>query len=198
MGFKQFYMTERSRHKDYLYGVHTYPTLSDRKSPEGKMIRDVAYDIKDGKSLQIAGPEMAKLCKRLLKNPVLIPIPNSKGDTKANRELIDAILPHLPGATTVDILSQKKTIPSHELRKTNTLGELPSMFLTSEPELGPNIILIDNVITTGNTIFQSHKALKNYPKAIGVCWAISKDPKNKSFHYKLSRRLKDTKENNEF
>ena len=188
MSFKSFYLQERSRHKDYLHGVHTYPGLEARKTPEGKMIRDVAYDIKDGKSLNIAAPQMANLIKKLTKNPVLIPIPNSKGDTKANRQLIAAILPLIPGATTADILSQTKTTASHDLRKTDKQGKKPNLFTTSEPKLGPNLILIDNVITTGNTIFQSHKALKNYSKPIGVCWAINKDTRTSSHFFELKKR----------
>ena len=78
--FKE-YINEKARHKKYLYGVHNYPAKEERSTPEGKMIRELAYTIKKGDGLEVVAPQMAKLVNNLVKNPVLIPIPNSKGDT---------------------------------------------------------------------------------------------------------------------
>jgi len=187
--FKE-YLTEKARHERYLYGVHNYPEGDEKSTKQGKMVRELAYSIKEGKGLNIVAPKMADLIKSLVKNPVLIPIPNSKGDTSSNRKLIQAIIPHINGASIADILtSTKRDTPSHQLRKQGKVAGKPDIFTKIEPDLGPNLVLIDNVITTGNTIFATHKNLKKYSKPIAVCWAIAHDTKKMAWDY--TKRLKN-------
>jgi len=181
--FKQI-LNEKARHKKYLYGVYNYPAKGERNTKEGKMIRDLAYGIKKGEGLEIVAPQMAKLVNSLIKNPVLIPVPNSKGDTSSNRKIIENMLRHIPNGQMADILTSIKTSPSHELRSQGKVGKMPIVYAKDTPDLSPNLVLIDNVITTGNTIFATHKYLKKYSPystPIAVCWAIAHDTKSKAF-----------------
>jgi orotate phosphoribosyltransferase len=50
--------------------------------------------------------------------------------------------------------------------------------MKDDKNLGSHMVLIDNVITTGATIFSAQKALSNYGKPIAVAWAIDKDTKS--------------------
>ncbi len=184
--FKE-YLLEKARHKKYLYGVHNYPSGGERRTSEGKQIIDLAFEMKTGRGFEIVAPQMAKLVNGLIKNPVLIPIPNSKGDTSNNMELIKNMLRYIPNGSVADILTSIKKTPSHELRKQGKVGEMPIIYAKDDPDLSPNLVLVDNVITTGNTIFATHKYLRKYSpysQPIAVCWAIAHDTKKKAFDWK--------------
>jgi hypothetical protein len=136
-------------------GVKTY--VSPRERPlthEEARVREIAFALKDPQPWAVE--EAVRAMRPFIKGTdVLVPIPNSLGNTQANLALCRA-LSNATGASVLDLLSRKSRVPSsHQNRQKGVEGLPPTEHLMagSLPEgLHPNrIVFIDNVVTTGST-----------------------------------------------
>ncbi len=122
--------------------------------------RRLAYAIKeagcpDG-DLRQAARDMAAC---IWGNCVLVPVPNSQGDTAANRRLANAIAAELGGATRVmDCLTRQHPIESQRERHRRKLGPIRAEAhgITRRRgvffRVGVPVYCVDNVTTSGNTL----------------------------------------------
>jgi len=159
MKFQEHYFSEKSVrpavHKDILF-VHEYKSPRSRQlTDEEKRVREVAYAIKDKTELEAistAGKEMASLVNS---GNILIPIPNSKGNTEANKLLADEIATN-SGATVKDILGVKKPRESNLLRSKEGKARIKptkmGLELTDVIEDARNVLFVDNVAASGSSI----------------------------------------------
>ena len=159
MNFIEHYLEEKSDrpsiHKDILFAHEYKSPRSHQLSDEEKRVREVAYDIKDKNNLEaisVAAKEMADLVNS---SNVLIPIPNSKGDTTANKILADGIA-QKTGAKVQDVLGTKKERESNLLRskagKQRIKPTKMGLKLTDTIEDARNVLFVDNVAATGSSI----------------------------------------------
>jgi len=178
-------MLLEARAGKYLYGSFHYPDAEDKLAkPEiAEQIKYIAKGLKksDEYSLGFASSVMANTIKQIstnLKDIILVPIPSSSGSTEANLKLCEAIAAHID-VKIADILTAPKAESSYLLRKAKQAGKTAQEISMSVLDTSPieGVILIDNVITTGNTIYAAQRTLKDVcSKPIAVAFAIAKDP----------------------
>jgi len=141
-------------HNDVLY-AHEYVSKDDPRFNEYyKRIRDISYAIKDKNNIneiKDAAQEMSKFVKS---NNILVPIPNSKGDTSANLTLAKEIS-KITGAQVSDILSLKNDRDSnlslHKSGKPRLHPQKLGMVLKDKIN-NNDVLFIDNVLSSGSTI----------------------------------------------
>ena len=119
------------------------------------------------------------------KNPILIPIPSSKNRLKERGynqcELIAKELARIDAeknfALCLDALEKIKDLPSQTSLKNRNerLSNLKGCFRAANPDKisGTNIILIDDVITTGATMSEAKKTLLNAGARQVLCFALA-------------------------
>lgn len=157
--FSEYYINELSMrapiHKDILY-VHDYLTRDDPEyNDEYKKIRDTSYAIKDKNNMddiKLAAKEMASLVSP---GNVLVPIPNSKGDTSANLVLANEIS-KLTSSEVEDVLGIKAPKQSNRELAISGKDRLHptklGLVLTDKIKNANDVLFIDNVLTSGSTI----------------------------------------------
>ena len=119
------------------------------------------------------------------KNPILVPIPSSKSRLKERGynqcELIAEELMRVDGGKNFtlskNILEKTKDSPSQTSVKNRAkrLSNLKGCFRAANPDKisGANIILIDDVITTGATMSEAKKTLLNAGARQVMCFALA-------------------------
>ena len=119
------------------------------------------------------------------KNPILVPIPSSKSRLKERGynqcELIAEELMRVDGGKNFtlskNILEKTKDSPSQTSVKNRAkrLSNLKGCFRAANPDKisGANIILIDDVITTGATMSEAKKTLLNAGARQVLCFALA-------------------------
>lgn len=176
-----------SRASRLLFGVFEYPTEEDSiTNPEkSNAIKYIAKGLKEptARALSFAAETMATIIKNKIgfSKPILIPVPDSKGNTSSNYELCEEILKYFEEGDIADLLGAEKRISSHSLRDKGLPGKTSSeilTFLKTGKSMSGSFVLIDNVITTGNTVYAAQRTLAPlYGKPPAVAFAISADPK---------------------
>jgi len=160
-----------SRQREHEGGplfVRDYVSPKERElSALERDTRAVAYGIKQrGPSGQrpriMAGRRMAKLIATVSR-PVLVPVPSSSGSTVVNRLLAEEIARHHRGATVADLLARTSAVQSSRARRQRGASSLAPqqhrMIRTQDPPAGRPVFLVDNVLTTGNTMEAARRAL---------------------------------------
>jgi len=115
--------------------------------------RNIKYSL-DLESIADAAEGMAEL---IPDRAVLVPVPSSHGYSQANVILAGYIAKRVPGSKVVEAVKRFRPVPkSHILRKMGRPGvpladHIASMAPADPVPSGHPIILIDNVVTTGNT-----------------------------------------------
>jgi hypothetical protein len=141
---------------------------------EEENVRDIAYSIKNHKSDKIkeAAIDMSRYVDG---NSILIPIPNSRGDTASNRLLANAI-EDVTTSTVLDILGTSGNRESNLVRgkegKPRLSPKEMGLYIKGHPT-SSKIYFIDNVATSGATI----QAARNLLGA-GVGLVYAKVPNN--------------------
>lgn len=174
-------------------GIKTYISPRERElSTEEHHIREVAYALKKPEKWAVI--EAAEImAPHITRASVLVPIPDSRGSTKANRVLAEEIASR-SGATILDALSRKSEVPSSHLRRKKGLpglspdehgmsGQIPEHIQKK------NIVFIDNVITTGSTFDSAKRQLGG---GRGLAYAKSKEvlrTSSKVMATKVARRF---------
>ncbi len=136
-------------------------------TPQEHETRNISYTLKDPRAydfthvVAIAAKEMANL---IFGTCTLIPIPNSRGGTEANRRLANAIARHIRGATVKDVLRRAKPVESSCSRHKARLGPLPvdEHHIERDPEkylILDQIYFVDNTTTSGNTLRAANRAI---------------------------------------
>lgn len=138
------------------------PTLypgRDEPAREQSRVREIAYGLKvqDPVSVAAAAEIMADLVPP---GAVLVPVPDSKGSTAANRILAEAIAKRT-GATVADVLTGPVR-ESLRVRRVRDRADLSIDALGTTTRTAPppgQIVLIDNVAITGATGLAAERAL---------------------------------------
>lgn len=162
--------------------AHTYvsPRHKPDLTPAEAEVRRISYALKtdDSQACAAAGMAMARLIRS--RRCVLVPVPDSRGQTARNRLLCYAIERLHPGAVTVDILCsaprESQCRLDHAGRHRLAADEIP---VTACPIRLPRslsrtaVYLVDNVCCTGATIEACRRAAATVlPNAIhGLVYA---------------------------
>ncbi len=129
---------------------------------EELQVRSIAKALKveDVVAIETAAVKMAECIENPLE-VVLVPVPSSKGTTKSNLLLAEAIARHAKGVTTLDVLTRRSPLESsYALRHKNMHGNSAEvqrgslMFKpgTSSADFGERkVYLVDNVVCSGAT-----------------------------------------------
>ena len=137
-----------------IYSAHPYKSPRHSElTPDEHNIRNTAYAIKKAGSPELvsAATDMAKYV-----NPqtILVPMPSSKGDVSANKELADAIA-KISGASVVDAIGIKAPRVSNrdlELSGRTRLTAKKMGFVLRQSLDSRNVMFVDNVAASGATI----------------------------------------------
>lgn len=138
-------------------------------------------------AISIADTFMEELGERALlddfKNLLLIPIPLSKNRLRErgyNQALIfaHALKKTVPSLGTIVegvLVKVRETSPQTALTKKERVVNLAGAFSIHKPQIvdGKNILLIDDVTTTGSTLKEARKVLKEAGACLVVCLAIA-------------------------
>lgn len=159
MRFNDFYFNERSIrppvYKDVLF-VYDYPGRG-KLTDEDRRIKEISIAIKDSvnvEEIKEAAKEMAVLAKR---ENILVPVPNSKGNTSANLKLAEEIA-KISGSEVRDIIGieRERERESNRLRSKAGLRRLEPQKLGYKlvGDVGDarKVLFIDNVAGSGSTI----------------------------------------------
>lgn len=156
-------------------GVREYVSPRERAlSDEESEVRRVAYALKlgDKDAIRTAAEAMAQ---RVPRGAILIPVPSSSGDTKANLALAAAIAERAEGSSVADVLRRKAPVESSSVRRVRggrgiepeehgmQAGDVPG---------GKPVVFVDNVITSGSTFEAARRAVG---RGKGIAWAKGKD-----------------------
>lgn len=147
-----------------------YVSPRQRKlTSEEKKTREISYGLKIGESeaVRIASGEMSALITKW-KNIILIPVPDSKGNTFANLKLCDAISNRIGRVKTIvaDMLKRREPVISQCLLRRR--GKKIS-YSTAQHKMTADVVFckmlagmcdggsykvayVDNVLTTGSTV----------------------------------------------
>ncbi len=140
--------------------------LSDKQ----EQTRSVAYALKQGNraAVNLAAEEMADL---VYGNDILVPIPDSKGDTSANLALARAIA-RRTGAKVCDALRRTGPVESARARRKKGKPPLPPalqrLYRRKDCPDGA-LLLVDNVVTRGTTAAAAAIAMSK--KCLVAVWA---------------------------
>lgn len=145
---------------------------------EEDWVRKIAYALKDGNGLAIAEASL-RMEELVPAGAVLVPVPNSSGDTSANRKLAD-VLAAVTGGQVADVLGRNVNVQSSTSRRKSGVPGLPRDAQARSMELSGvlpegQVVLIDNVITTGATMLGTWDALGRPAGAIGLAYARAKE-----------------------
>lgn len=163
---------------EYDTAPHQYVSPRERKiTPSEAKVRAVAYALKASHptALKHAAKAMAE---HIQDGSVLVPIPSSSGDTKANAALAKEISKHKKVQIVDALQRQAPVTPSHQLRRAGMPVPAGHHQFTVNPHLegklaSENIVMIDNVITSGATMEAGRKALGANAK--GIAFAKAKE-----------------------
>lgn len=135
-------------------------------TPEQAEVRRIAYALRTGdpRAVVVAARDMAPLVPG---HVALVPVPDSNGDTSANRALAQAIAA-ITGNRVADVLRRPAPVESSRmLRLAGGQGLAPQdhrFTATSQPG---DVMLIDNVVTSGATAVAAARAFLVPPLALG-------------------------------
>lgn len=167
---------QHTRHLAEDAGVGVRPYVSPRErelTPAEAEVRRVAYAIKRAHET----PEDTRTAARAMAQAVpalaqLVPIPSSKGDTRANAALCEQIAGMVHGASVADVLHRlAPTEPSHQRRKRGLAGHTADAHrfeVTGELDAARPVIFVDNVTTSGATF---EAAGRDVGRGTGVAYA---------------------------
>ena len=148
-----------------IIAVHTYAGAA----------REIANRIKnpvDDEALQQAAEEMAP---HVPEGATLVPAPSSTGLNRAMLVLSKYISQIVPGAIILEAVIRERPVASSlMLRRSGRRGvpledHIASMKLVERPRLEHPVVVIDNVVTSGNTIAAIEKHLGR--EVIGLAYA---------------------------
>lgn len=154
-------------------GVVQYVSPRERDlTPAEQHVRNVAYALKRAEPWAIR--EAVSVMKpHVPRGASLVPIPSSQGDTRANRELANA-LARVTNSNVVDALSRKHPVePSHARRQKGLPGLHPREHgMRRTRKVKEPVIFIDNVMTTGSTF---HAARRTLGTGKGLAYAHARE-----------------------
>ena len=159
-----------SRGRLYVVAPFRYPRAeAATATPQETFVRSIAYGLKtaDPPAVRIASAAMAPLVPP---GAVLVPVPSSRGSTRENRALAEAI-GRLVRAPVVDGLGRESPQSQYALRKGGKASLSASQMRvrwTGPRPSGP-VVLIDNVVTTGATAEAARRAIGG--DAVILAWA---------------------------
>lgn len=178
---------EARREPIQILAVHRY--VSTRHGPlttRQQDIRNVAYALKEAEpsAVRLAGTMMADRIELSGRPVVLVPVPDSRGQTSVNQALCEQVALRInqysrPGPPIARVLSLlSRSHPVRSSRAAHVADEpSPSVAehaMVGRPELlGPDevVYLVDNVATTGRTLLAANNALGG--RGIGLVWAVN-------------------------
>jgi hypothetical protein len=152
--------------------AHPYVSPRQRRLTASQaQVRRTAYTLKSDDAI---GAHVAEDLARLISDisdPVLVPIPDSRGATTKNLALAVAVARLHPGAVVCDVLTRADPVPSSLLqrrlgRSSLSVSRHRMVALSDCP--GP-VFFVDNVATTGNTLRAAKAALGG--RGEGLVWA---------------------------
>ena len=157
MKFTEHYFVERSQrppvYREILF-AHKYPGRGRLPDDEHR-IKVISRGIKDSSNVEDfieAAKDMAPLAKQ---ENILVPVPNSKGDTSANLKLAEEIA-KISGSEVRDIIGIKRERESNRERGRAGLKRLPPDRLGYKliGDIGDarRVLFVDNVGGSGSTI----------------------------------------------
>jgi predicted amidophosphoribosyltransferase len=151
----------------FKYYSPRHKTLSITES----IIREISYEIKDENNklaLKFAANELVKFVKE---GDILVPAPNSLGDISANLAL-SRMIAKITDVTICDLLTRSKSVtPTHCLKKQGIpINKEHNIISNKKVSFLNRILVVDNVITTGNTIMGCKSALSRN-NVYGLCFA---------------------------
>jgi len=153
--------------------VHNYYSPRQKNlTPQEEHIRNIAIGLSKGdpQAINEAAQDMAKLVPL---NSTLVPIPNSQGDTSSNLKLAQEIA-KLTNSKVIDVLASNPRDSQKERRRQGIPGLQTEDIQTTLKNTceTDNVILIDNVRTTGATI---NSAMKLLPCATYLVYAQAEE-----------------------
>ncbi len=154
--------------------TETYVSPRERNlMPAEAEVRDTAYGLKTAEPLAVERAA-SRMAERVARGSVLIPVPNSQGDTSANRALARAIALRA-GAVVEDVLRREAPVESSRERRTRGVPglQVEQHRITATRVPRGNLVLVDNVITTGNTMESARRALGT--RAAGLAYAKARE-----------------------
>lgn len=136
---------------------------------ENRLIREMIFSLKYRGNKQVAKLFSSALCAYLtsrgLTDSLIVPIPLSK-KRRAERGFnqVELVLQNLSGvATAFNVLRKiRDTKPQTTLHRIERIKNLENAFAVSEPRLilGRDIVIVDDVTTTGTTLKEASRTLK--------------------------------------
>lgn len=153
--------------------IHKYFSPRQKTlTPQEEHIRNIAIGLSKGDLMAIS--EAAKdMANEIPPNSTLVPIPSSQGNTQSNLKLAQEIA-KLTQSKVIDILSSNPRDSQKERRRQGIPGHKTEDIQTSLTNIcdSNNIILIDNVRTTGATI---NSAIQQLPCANYLVYAQAEE-----------------------
>lgn len=151
--------TRANRSGLVVLAAHPYPHESQYGTPEARRVRSIAHDLKhaDRVAVRIAAASLAPFVPS---GATLVPIPGSRGSTRENLALAEAIA-RLSGARVEDGLDRVPSESQYARRKRGLAPIAASAMQvrwTGRAIRGP-VFLVDNVVTTGATAEAAARAL---------------------------------------
>lgn len=152
-----------------VLAAHEYPRESEYATPDGAFIRSVAHDLKgaDVAAIRVAAVSLAPMVPR---HGVLVPVPGSRGSTRENLKLAEAIS-RLSGARVVDGLEREASESQHARRRAGKSPLTPDAMRVRWGGGIPRspVFLVDNVLTTGATAEAARRAIGG--DVVALVWA---------------------------
>ena len=128
-----------------------------RMSAADKQTRDVAYALKRGDPEAVA-TAADELAQRVPQGAVLVPAPDSRGNTAGNLALAEAIAERVGGEVR-DVLSRAAPVESSRAMRERGRVRRPAEHGIEASEQLPDAFIVDNVIATGGTMRAAQDAM---------------------------------------
>lgn len=152
-----------------VLAAHQYPPESSYGTARADFVRGVAHDLKAGDpaAVRIAAAALAPLVPR---GATLVPVPGSRGSTRPNLALAEAVA-RLAGGRVRDDLERRPSESQYDRRKRGLAplrAEEMDVRWGGAPLRGV-VVLVDNVVTTGATATSARQAVGG--DAVLLAWA---------------------------
>lgn len=154
-----------------FYAFKYYSPRHKALSSTESIIREISYEIKDKDNklaLRFAANELIKFVKN---EDILIPAPDSLGDTSANL-VLSLMIAKITNVTICDLLTRSRSVtPTHYLKKQGvSINKEHNIVSNKKVSFFNRILVVDNVTTTGGTI-ESCKLALSRDNIYGLCFA---------------------------